>query len=154
GAASAGQSSSPYIPLRDIELQPETSYLIKGLLPAKGLVSIYGPPGGGKTFVTLHAALHIAAGLEFCGRRVRQTGVVYFAAESGGGFLNRAALARDQLGIPRDTPFIVATVAPNLGGSQNDIEMLLVEIRRESERLRCAPGLIILDTLARVIPGL
>jgi hypothetical protein len=154
-ANGAARPASPgYISLGEIELQPEARYLIKGLLPDRGLACIYGPPGGGKTFVALDLALNIAAGLKFCGRRVRQAGVIYFAAESGGGFLNRVAVAREQLGVPHETPFIVSMVPPDLGGSPGDTQKLLEEIFRQSSRFNFQPGVIVLDTLARVIPCL
>jgi hypothetical protein len=58
---------------RDITLQPK-AFLIDGFVGAAETSAWYGPPDGGKSTVVLDAACHVAAGLDYCGRRVTHPG--------------------------------------------------------------------------------
>ncbi|MGO9475688.1 MAG: AAA family ATPase [Rhodomicrobium sp.] len=140
-------------PLSAIEPILCGQWTIKGLLPAKGLAVIYGPPGCGKSFLALHAALHIAAGREWAQCRVRQAGVIYIAAEGQSGFVNRVHEARRKLGLPADTPFGLITVAPNLGTQKGDAAELIEEIKKQAEAFGWAIALIVIDTLSRTLYG-
>src|SRR3954453_12702372 len=73
------------------EIKPRltSNYIVKGVLGDGEMGVVYGESGGGKTFFALDLALHVAAGKEWRGRRVRQGGVVYVAAEGGHGINNR-----------------------------------------------------------------
>ncbi len=139
-------------PLDEIELPTTTPDLVRGLLPRTGLAVVYGPPGCGKSFLVLDVTLHIAAGRDWAGRRVRQAGVVYVAAEAGEGFKRRVVAARDRLEL-LDAEFALITAAPNLGVATGDTTALVQAIRVQSLRLGWKPGVVVLDTLARVIPG-
>jgi hypothetical protein len=136
-------------------LQPtlEGEWRIKGLLPSHGLAALYGPPGCGKSFVALDACLHVAAGLSWSGRKVKQAPVVYLAAEGGTGVRNRATAAVRERRIPSDTQFHLITTPPNLGTADGDAALLIREIREQAAALGIQPGIVVLDTLARSIPG-
>ena len=96
----AGASAKfPLIRYRDIVPVLTNQWLIKGLLPSRGLCIVYGQPGCGKSFLTLHAMLHVAAGKAYAGRRVRQARVVYIAAEGQGGFRKRVHAAGRALAL-------------------------------------------------------
>src|SRR5262245_9981726 len=69
-------------------------YLIKGLLPSKGLCVVWGPPKCGKSFWMMTTLLHVALGWEYRGRRVAQGSVVYLALEGQDGFNERASAFR------------------------------------------------------------
>lgn len=140
-------------PLSEIRPVFNGQWLIKHLLPARGLAVIYGPPGSGKSFVALDASMHVALGLEWAGKKVRQAGVIYIAAEGGDGFQNRAVAIRDKLNAPADTPFGLITVAPNLGVENGDARLLAKEIKLQTERLGWTLGLIVVDTLSRAMAG-
>ena len=152
----AGATGAPKFilePLRAIRPVLKGSWLIKGLLPSHGLAVIYGPPGCGKSFVTLDAALHIAAGLSYGDRLTKSVGVVYVAAEGGSGFRKRAWAAKHHLKIADDVPFALVTTAPNLGIAEGDVAVLIDCIVKQAEALSFVPGLIVIDTLARSIAG-
>ena len=68
-----------------------SQYLVKGIIETAAVALIYGESGCGKTFLTLDLALHVAAGWEWFGRKVRQGRVVYVAAEAGASIERRVA---------------------------------------------------------------
>jgi RecA-family ATPase len=77
-------------------LDIEPAYLVKGLIPSAGLTVIWGPPKCGKSFWTFDLVMHIAAGWEYCGRRVMQGAVVYCALEGTQGFRARVEAFRQK----------------------------------------------------------
>ena len=71
--------------LAELDALPLPEWIIDGLIPEAGFAVPYGPPKSGKTFVMLAAGLHVAAGLPWCGKTVKQGAVVYIAGEGTGG---------------------------------------------------------------------
>lgn len=135
-----------------IELDAGPEWLIKGLMPTEGLQVLYGVPGTGKSFIALDAALHVASGRRWMGRKVRQAGVVYVAAEAGRGMRKRIVAARRHHGLPSSLPLALVTAAPQLGFRDGDADLLAKEIAAQlPEDFRL--GLIVVDTLARTMAG-
>ena len=64
---------------------------VRGVLPAQGLASVYGPSGSGKSFLVLDMAAAIAHGAHWFGYRVKAAPVVYVPLEGQAGFRLRAA---------------------------------------------------------------
>lgn len=77
--------------LAQLESIPRPEYLIDGVLPANSINLWFGPSGSGKTFVAIGAAMHVAAGVEWCGHQVKQGSVLYIAAEGASGLHARAS---------------------------------------------------------------
>jgi len=140
------------IPIDEIEAPADSPYIVRGLLPRTGLAVVYGPPGCGKSFLALDVALHIADGRPWAGCRVNEVGVVYVAAEAGEGFKRRVIAARERLGV-HGSSFALMTAAPNLGAQPGDTNAFASAIRAQCYALGWRPGIVVLDTLARVIPG-
>jgi len=137
----------------NIKLGKESEWLIKRLLPAQGLATIYGPPGCGKSFLALDAAMHIALGWEWFGRKARPGVVVYIAAEAGIGMCKRVAAFKQHHDLTGHIDLALITVAPNLGSKEGDTRLLIREIKAQSGDLRLPIRAILIDTLARVAPG-
>jgi len=140
------------LPIAEIGLPAGAPDIVRGMLPRTGLAVVYGPPGCGKSFLALDVALHVSEGRSWAGRRVAEAGVVYVAAEAGEGFKRRVVAARDRLGV-HNADFALITAAPNLGAGPGDTAALVGAIRSQSLRLGWKAGVVVLDTLARVIPG-
>ena len=133
----------------DMQMQRDGNYLVKGLLGSTGMAVIYGAPGSGKTFFALRLGLRVAAGMPFFGRRTRRRGVVYLAAEAGRSIENRVAAQRSE--FPAGTPFVAVTSPIDLCSSEADVTRLVTRLRGLD--LGVEIGLIIIDTLSRVMAG-
>ncbi len=127
-------------------------YLIKGLLYLDTLCVMYGRSGEYKTFVALDWAFHIAAGLPWNGRKVKQGLVVYVATEGGGGFPKRIAALAAHYGL-KECPFVVDIRSIDLASRDNDAQDLLAKIRQAEAHYGCPVRLIVIDTLARAMAG-
>lgn len=79
---------------------PPLNWLIRGLLPTKGLASIYGPSGSGKTFLALDMACAIAAGKNWFNATVKAAPVAYVALEGEGGIRQRIGAWEKHYGQP------------------------------------------------------
>jgi hypothetical protein len=137
--------------MAEVEAMPPPQWLIYGVIPRAGLVIPYGPPKAGKTFLVTAWGLHVAAGLEWCGRPTTQGAVVYVVGEGLGGFAARVTVMRDAYNIPSDAPFFVVPRAVNFR-DDNAVKELVAAIEAA-----LPPGvtlaLIVIDTLARAMPG-
>lgn len=76
--------------------RPALQWSIKGLLPAKGLATIYGQSGSGKTFVAMDMACAIASGHpQWFGFKVKSAPVAYVALEGSAGLTQRMKAWQD-----------------------------------------------------------
>jgi hypothetical protein len=152
GKAEAPQGDEPRFKLKrfdEIGLTTKPNYLIKGLLPRSGLAVIWGPPKCGKSFIAFDAAMHIALGREYRGRRIQQGTVVYCALEGGGGFDRRVhAWRKRKLGDHHTEaiPFYLLDVALDLIADHNELVACIgAQVAR--------PSVVFVDTLNRALVG-
>lgn len=139
----------------DMDVTGPEEWLVRGLLPRHGLAAIYGPPGCGKSFLSLDVAAHIAAGQDWFGRKVTQGGIVYIAAEAATGMNKRVKALRLGRRIATGGNMAFITDAPNLGTVNNnrDPDDLINAVRAQQSRLKAPISLIVVDTLARTMYG-
>jgi hypothetical protein len=100
-------------------------YLVDELLPEKGIGMVWGKPKCLKSFFMLDVCFHVARGMAYHDRAVKQGGVVYCAFEGGYGYKKRVAALRIIHGIDGEakgaTPLkIVPSSAPNLVSQCDD----------------------------------
>jgi hypothetical protein len=75
---------------QELMSMPPLRWLVDHHLPAGGFAVLYGPPGGGKSFVALDLAMSVATGTDWLGvERVDPGVVVYVAAEGSAGLAKR-----------------------------------------------------------------
>jgi hypothetical protein len=135
----------------EIMLSTTAAYLIKGILPRRGIAVIWGARKSGKSFNAFDMAMHIALGRMYRGHRVQQGPVAYFGLEGGGGFPNRAEawrrrhLAEDHDGI---IPFYLLHNTPV--DLIADHPALIAAIRAQMSE---PPVVVFIDTLARALHG-
>lgn len=151
------QRQRPFKSIPFEEIKPSTSSsLIKGVLPARGTSFIVGASKGGKTFVAIDWSLRLAAGAPtIMGRKAKQTGVAYIAAEDPDGVETRIEAWRRKWPRGSYTPLRLIRQAPNLldeesvEALQAELDDIAADFEAEGHRL----GLIVFDTLSRCIPG-
>jgi len=130
----------------EFALLPPPTWRVHELLPDEGVGFIYGASGSGKSFLALDLAAAVTKGAPWRGRAAIQGRVVYVAAEGGQGMTKR--LRGYERRHERLPDALVLTIdAPDLR-------------RRETcaafaAAVKAAGGaaLVIVDTLARTIPG-
>lgn len=137
-------------------------YLIKHWLDQGSHAQLFGDYGQGKTFVALNVAAHIAAGVEWFGERVTQSGALYLLYEGTSGIRYRLAALKKQ--YPdwdwRSLPFVVlpinAPLVDSKATNQNDLpgrKQLQAAIQRFAGRYGKAPAFLVVDTYSRAIGG-
>ena len=132
----------------DLEKLPRPEYLVKGVLDAGCLSEIFGPTGCGKSFLATDLGLHIAAGRDWYGRKVRQAGVLYVNAEGGAAIVNRLDAFRRHHGIDlAGIPFAVV-IEPTTLLDPAGVNQVIADAARVP-----GLGLVEIDTAARVMPG-
>lgn len=138
--------------LDELQQMPKASWLIKGVLPTQGLACLYGPSGVGKSFALLDMGLSIARGVEWQGQRVTQAAVIHIAAEGGHGFAQRLEVYGKRHGVDvARSPFYVCPSGFDLRSGPDVAEV--VEMAKEVSAQGLRVGLVVIDTLNRVMPG-
>ncbi len=147
-AAAAGQGLRfRVLSIPELLQRPRATWLIRNVLPRSGVAMVYGESGSGKSFFVLEMAAAIARGLQWRNRKVETSHpVVYVCAEGEDDFRNRVHAYCEYNGL-QDFPVGVIPDSPNLL-MQADVKDLLTSIRAFGK-----VSMIVLDTLAQVMPG-
>lgn len=115
-------------------------WLIKGVLPARGLAVLYGPSGSGKSFLAIDLGCSIAEGDAWFGYRTKPASIVYLALEGEAGIRQRVLAWETKRG--RDLPGRFAVLIDTFKlTNPNDIHALAAVCP--------AGGVVIVDTFAR-----
>ena len=141
--------------VKDIKALPDPKYLVEGIVIENSLMFIYGPPGCGKTFISLGMALSIAAGLdEWWGRKINKHGPVVLLSSEGVADLKFRIMAWEkETGISvDDIPFYLIRQTINFM-AEADVDKLLRTVLDITNQLGEPPVLINVDTVSRVLPG-
>jgi hypothetical protein len=134
----------------EIAFNVDEEYLIDGILPKQGVGLLYGASQTFKSFIATHMGLHVARAQPWAGRQTEGAPVVYLAAEGAPGLRKRKAGYVNTGRVPADgVDFALVSAAPNLGTADGDFDRLVATIKSAAIK----PGLIIVDTIAKVIGG-
>lgn len=132
------------------EPQPPQIFTLDQLIVQGSLVTLIGPPGGGKTWAGLDMVVCVAKGENFGDIAVTQTGVLIIDEESGSSRLKQRILkvanghgikATDRL------PLYFITRANTDFAGDNDAKELIATIRK------LGVGLVLIDALVDVMVG-
>jgi hypothetical protein len=127
--------------------------ILGNLLYASSIAFLYARSGRWKTFLALAMGFAIASGGSLFGRRATQGPVVYIAAEGASGIGKRITALRLQHGVRERPPLYVIGRAVNMLDSA-EVADLIADIRATLAKHEDGPPrLIIVDTLARSMPG-
>ncbi|WP_024516960.1 AAA family ATPase [Bradyrhizobium sp. Tv2a-2] len=139
-------------------------YIIKGMIPRRETVLIYGASQSGKSFFTHDMAMAVARGGDYLGRKVRRGIIVYCAAEAGDGFVDtRFAGYATGKGISENEvlPFFCLTKKFDLFGNEQQAIDLIAEIkalvamwnqRFPDDQLELEA--VVIDTFNKTTPGM
>jgi len=127
---------------------PPPKWLIKNLVPASGIATLYGPSKSGKTFLVLDLLASIALGRPFFGRRVATSSVTYVCLEGGAGLANRIRAYETYHGVklPSDT---FKVVLDEVSLFKSDITQFAHAVNEFGQD----GGIIVIDTLAQASKG-
>ena len=134
----------------DVEFSEAPRCLVEDLIPAGGLIVVWGPPKCGKTFWTLDLVAHIALGIPYgrSERVVEQGCVCYIAAEGEAGIKTRTvAFRQKRLLNGEDPPLYLMVTSLDL---VHQIDELIAAI---GSQLQDGCKVIVVDTLNRTIAG-
>lgn len=135
-----------------IDPTPRKDWLVRGALGAGEFSVLYGDPGSGKSVFATDLAFAVSTGSDWFGRTVKRGAVMYVAAERAK--LTERRLAALRCKNEQAEPLLAILEGRfDLFGSEEDARRLI----STSDAVCQATGepvcLIIVDTVARVIPG-
>lgn len=129
---------------------PPPKWLVDQIIPAGGLVGLYGPPGVMKSFVAADLALSVAAGGLWQGHPVSQGFPLYVCAEGSAGMGKRIKGWLMYRGLkPAQAPAAWLTESVPVYTDSDGMARVIERI----EEAEIVPDLIIIDTLARCFDG-
>jgi hypothetical protein len=134
----------------EITFNLDEEWMIEGVLPKRGVGLLFGQSMTFKSFVAMDMALCAVLQRPWAGLRTESASAVYLGAEGADGLRKRiAGYAATRRDIPTNVAFELISAAPNLGAAQGDFQTLIDTIEARSVR----PGLIVIDTIAKTMPG-
>jgi len=141
--------------LLDEIIAAQANAVIKGLVMPGDNGTMYGVSGGGKSFIALDMAMHIAHGKDWFGHKVKRAPVLYVALEGVSGFRKRVVAASRDLGDPGDyfaRLKLPVTLAKNEAGMKG-ARMIAAQAKLLCERVGAPHCVIVIDTKARATAG-
>src|SRR5262249_4877916 len=127
-----------------------TRYHVKGLIAEGATSSVYGDPKTLKSTLAVDLGVHLAAGKEWRGHRVREArGVVYLAFERW----RQVEKALKAYAIPdgyRDLPFAIVTRLVDML-NQGCVDVIAATVRAAEQRFGLPVGMVIFDTWSKGI---
>jgi hypothetical protein len=138
------------VTLQEVFDLPGPKWLIEGLIELEAFAVLYGLSGVAKSFLALDLLLHIAAGLPWHGRAVKQGTVVYVFGEGGAGIQKRIDAWLEEHKLTRaDVPEAFFLPEPVQLHRVDEVADFLTAITL----LPTKPVLIVFDTFARCFVG-
>ncbi|MDQ0510920.1 AAA family ATPase [Ancylobacter amanitiformis] len=147
---------------RDLDAAgPESEWLVYQVFTAAAVSLIVGPSQHGKSFFAVEYGMCVARGSDFFGHASLQGGVLYIAAESGGGIKKRLRAYRswnaDEVPKSMDLPFGFLPGKFNLFAGDDDTNALIDDGKHWNDLFEAEFGvplrLIIVDTFSAATPG-
>ena len=133
-----------FMPIADfISSPPDSSYLVKGVLPASGLGQVFGCSHVGKSFVLIDLACHVALGWDWHGYKVKKAPVLYIAAEGVAGLKLRFRAWFQAHNVEPPANLRIRAIPADLTAAD-----ATAAIVKRMAKLPQRPGLVMVDTFA------
>ncbi len=120
-----------------------TDWLVDEILPEQSMGMLFGASGTFKSFLALDAALHVAHGLPWLGRRTEKGPVFWLAAEGGTSFGHRVNAWHRARRLPVTRDLICVPVAVDLGTEAWRV------VEAVQSTVAVTPRLAVIDTLSQ-----
>ena len=131
--------------VRDLLILTVMSWLVKDLLPAKGIGALFGPSGSGKSFLIIDLLMHLCLGRDWFGYKIhKKHTVLYLALEGGAGVRNRIAAYLQHNNIEEPDNFFTIIDSFDIRQQFGDLIETVKEIK---------PSVIVIDTLNQSAAG-
>lgn len=151
GGATTTAKPFPFTLAKDINLEPK-EFLIDGFLGRYEVSAWYGPPDSAKSVILVHAQACVAAGFDFCGRRVMQGPCLSVAAERGAITRRRVLAWCREHNLP-DIPLAVIDHAIDLRTGKVDTDRIIATATALGKLCMQPVTWINFDTLNRILAG-
>lgn len=144
-------STNKFVPtnLLDVMNRPPMEWFVHGVLPKKGLATIYGLPATGKSFLMLDLLFAICKGEEWFGMKTKQSKVAYINLEDIHGMGNRLRAYQARKGSIPTNDFLNYEISLNFK-EKDHVEELINSIKEYAPNC----GLVCIDTLAQSANGI
>jgi putative DNA primase/helicase len=132
-----------------VKCDPDIEYLVRDLLPKRGVAAVYGPSGSGKSFLAMDLAFHVASrNPSWFFMSIKSAAVVYVALEGQGGIKKRmqAWEQHNAVDLADEVQFFMD---PFRLDEQSSID----ELAREAVALVGKGCVVVIDTLAQSMAG-
>lgn len=138
----------PLMRLADLrESAARVRWTVKHVMPAASVGMLFGASGTFKSFIALDAALHVAHGLPWMGRRTEAGPVLYIAAEGGAGLWGRIDAWHRARQLPwAHVPLYVVPQAV-------DLTVDAWRVVDAAQAVGVSPAMVIVDTLSQTYAG-
>lgn len=138
--------------LRSVDMvltDPDVPYLVRGILPRRGVATIYGPPASGKTFIAMDLIFSLASGVaHWFLLPMKPAKVAYIALEGQGGIKKRIKAWQQYNSIDLGDTVQIWDERFRLD-DHSDID----ELAQEAITLLGKGCVIVIDTLAQSMAG-
>lgn len=129
-------------------------WTVAGLIPRRETVLWFGESQSGKSFSAFDAAIHVASGKPYQGRRTLRGGVIYCFIEKGHGARNRMRAFRQFHDLPLvGMPFSAVTHRIDIFSEQKTIDDLAAACIDEAKAWDVPLDVIVIDTHDKATPG-
>jgi len=132
--------------------RPRPKHLIKGVLRLNSATWLIAAPASYKSFMALDWAAHVASGQEWNGRRTEQRDVIYVLAEGADGFQDRVTAWEIRHATALDNLYVLPVAVQARGDDNRSVSTQWRELVTLVAEMQ--PGLVVLDTQARLTVGL
>jgi hypothetical protein len=135
----------------DIAIEHHKDWTIDDLIAAGEMSCWYGYPGAGKSVLVGDAAAHVAGGMPWFGRPVRQGAVLYLAAERAGLVKRRLAAWRKHHGIDEIALGVLDGGAFDLHSDTFHASHVVDHGLELARHYECSVAWVIVDTKSQVM---